>query len=99
MIEATNNVQGTTILEGWDTDIFGADELEGHSRNKIFLKFCREAITIDPILGLELVQSMVQWANYSRGHGSQPGKRHASWQDFVNFREQDIAYEYVYFPV
>ncbi|KAJ6094368.1 terpenoid synthase [Penicillium canescens] len=99
VIESTVNAEGNSILEGWDTDTFQADELDGPSRNDLFLKFCRETIALDPVLGLELMQDTVRWARFSRTNSSKPGKAHGCWQDFVAFRELDIAYEHQDRPV
>ncbi|PYH43735.1 terpene synthase family protein [Aspergillus saccharolyticus JOP 1030-1] len=95
VMESRANVEGNSILEGWDTDSFQANELEGESRNDIFLDFCREAIALDPILGLELMQDTVRWARYSRDNSTKPNKSHATWQDFRDFRELDIAYDFM----
>ncbi|KAJ6024769.1 terpenoid synthase [Penicillium herquei] len=95
VIESAINKEGNSILEGWDTDSFTADELDGSARNDIFLKFCREAIALDKTLGLELMQDTVRWARFSRENSSTPNKSHQSWQDFIAFRELDIAYDFM----
>ncbi|OJJ99914.1 hypothetical protein ASPACDRAFT_60731 [Aspergillus aculeatus ATCC 16872] len=95
VMESKANAEGNSILEGWDTDTFKANELEGESRNDIFLDFCREAIALDPVLGLELMQDTVRWARYSRVNSTKADKTHATWQDFRDFRELDIAYDFM----
>ncbi|KAJ5709631.1 terpenoid synthase [Penicillium malachiteum] len=94
VIESVVNTEGGTVLEGWDNDTFTADELDHASRNDVFLGFCREAIAVDPILGLELMQDTVRWARYSRNHNTKD-IAHVTWNDFYSFREIDIADDFM----
>ncbi|KAJ5714511.1 terpenoid synthase [Penicillium malachiteum] len=87
-------MEGGTALEGWDNDTFTADELDHASRNDVFLKFCREAIAVDPILGLELMQDTVRWARYSRDHSTEDIAR-VAWNDFYSFRGMDITDDFM----
>ncbi|KAJ6005085.1 terpenoid synthase [Penicillium herquei] len=90
VIETVNYTDGGTVLEGWESDKFTADEMDRPSHNDIFLKYCREAIAVDPILGLELMQDTVRWARFSRDNSTKDYP-HVAWKDFFSFREIDIA--------
>ncbi|KAJ5722110.1 terpenoid synthase [Penicillium malachiteum] len=94
VIESVVNTEGGTVLEGWDNDTFTADELYHASRNDVFLKFCREAIAVDHILELELMQDTVRWAWHSQDHSTKD-IAHVTWNDFYSFREIDIADDFM----